>query len=454
MRYCLAMVISVFCVFTLSACSGSPAVPPGPLSDSDLDARARAFVASMVEAKYQDAVKMMDDRMASAMPANKVKEVWETLVAQAGPYQSVSGARLTTESGYKCVYVTCRFKDAAVDAKVVLDTAGKVCGVWFGPTPTSTVPYMPPTYVQADAFYEIECTIGEERWKLPATLTMPKGDGAFPAVVLVQGSGPQDRDETIGPNKPFKDLAWGLASKGIAVLRYEKRTKQYAAEIAAMLDSFTVNQETVEDALAAIAFLQQHKSVNPDKVFVLGHSLGASMGPRIAVLAREKGAPKLAGLLLMAPNARSIVDLVVEQTEYIASLDGKVDEKESIDLQKVRSEAARIKGGKLQAGEIVLGGPKVYWEDLLRYDPVAAAKTLGLPVLILQGERDYQVTMKDFAIWKDALQGKTNVTLQSLPGLNHLFMRGEGKSSPQEYDTQANVDPGVIDAIADWLKAR
>lgn len=408
----------------------------------------------LAEGSYPDAVKMMESKMAAAFPADKAKQSWESLVAQAGAFDSVSGSRLTVENVYRCVYVTCKSKGGAVDAKVVFDAGGKVTGLWFSPSQAATAPYKQPAYAIASSFVETECTIGEGQWKLPATLTMPKGDGPFPAVVLVHGSGPQDRDETIGPNKPFKDLAWGLASKGIAVLRYEKRTKQYPTQIASSLASFTVNQETVEDALAGVAFLKQTKGVDPDKVYVLGHSLGASMAPRIAVMSNNSASTKAAGLVMMAPYARNPADLVVEQTEYLASLDGQIDDREAAELQKVRAAVAKIREGKLQPGEVVLGGPKSYWDDLVCYDPVTTAKALKVPLLLLQGERDYQVTMKDFGLWKDALGVASSATLKSLPGLNHLFMPGEGKPSPEEYNKQASVDGAVVDTIAAWLKGR
>ncbi len=109
--------------------------------------------------------------------------------------------------------------------------------------PAPEVPYAPPDYAVAGAYTEREVTVGSGEWALPGTLTMPAGPGRFPAVVLVHGSGPNDRDETFGPNKTFKDLALGLASRGVAVLRYDKRTKVYGAKIAP-LKQFTVKEET------------------------------------------------------------------------------------------------------------------------------------------------------------------------------------------------------------------
>lgn len=474
MRYFMTIVTLVLCGMLVGACvranpptPKSPALEPpasdstaGPLSDSTLEERAGMFVRLMAEAKYEDAVKMMDSKMAGVLPADKLREIWDALVAQVGPFQSIGGSRVTAESGYKVVYVTCGFKDATVDTKVVLDKAGKVAGLWFRPPRSSggasglpAGDYRPPAYARTDTFTEVDCVVGEGKWKLPGTLTMPKGKGPFRAAVLVHGSGPHDRDETIGPHKVFKDLAWGLASKGIAVLRYEKRTRQYAHEVSAHLDGFTVNQETVEDAVTAVACLQRAKGIAPDKVFVLGHSLGASLAPRIAATVGANSA-NVAGLVLMAANARSILDLIVEQSEYLASLDGKVDEREAAELQKLRAEVARIREGRLRDGEVVFGGPKSYWEDLLAYDPVGTAETLSLPILILQGERDYQVTMEDFRIWKEALAGRDNVTAKSFPALNHLFVPGEGASSPDEYQRPGNVDPAVVDAISLWIKSQ
>src|SRR5205085_1721112 len=148
-------------------------------------------------------------------------------------------------------------------------------------------------------------------WKLGGTLTMPNGSGPFPGVVLVHGSGPNDRDETVGGTKMFKDVAEGLASRGIAVVRYDKRTKVYGPRVAA-LKTFTLHDEAVEDALKAAALLRTQSGIDAKRVFILGHSLGAYAAPRIG--AED---PQIAGLILMAGNARHIEDLVVEQVQTL-----------------------------------------------------------------------------------------------------------------------------------------
>src|SRR5208337_3453654 len=165
-----------------------------------------------------------------------------------------------------------------------------------------------------DKFRERDTTVISGRWELPGVLTLPNIKSAVPAVVLVQGSGPHDQDETIGPSKPFKDLAYGLASQNIAVLRYMKRTSQYGADSKSH-SPFTVKDEVTDDAIAAVALLAKMPEINKKQIYVLGHSLGGMLAPRIA--AED---PQVAGIIILAGTARPIEKVVVEQVKYIASL--------------------------------------------------------------------------------------------------------------------------------------
>ena len=305
-----------------------------------------------------------------------------------------------------------------------------------------------PSYSKPDSFQSRELTIGDDEWKLGATLLVPNGKAPFPGVVLVQGPGPNDRDETIYTSQVFRDLAEGLASRGIAVLRYDKRTKVYGEKMSDM--DFTIQQETVEDAVRAAALMRRQPEVDPNGVFVLGHSLGGYVAPRIAA---QDG--KLAGLIFLAANARPIEDVAFDQNNYVAHLTGEPSADVQKRLDALKDEVAKVK--QLEPGkqnpQVVLGLPVSYLLDLKGYDAAAQAKGLAMPMLFLQGERDFQVTMTDFGIWKSALSERKNVTFRSYPKLNYLFITGERKSSPTEYRTPGNVDPQVIDDIATWLLA-
>lgn len=444
--------LCIILVLSFASLSCGPA--PKPLTREELIARAERFAGFLTGGKPSEAVKMMDSTMKAAIPESKLAELWAGLVTQLGAYRAMPRSRYAEEAGYRVVYVTLLFANAEVEVKVVFDAAGRVAGLWFGqPQLPSIGTYSPPAYAKPELFSETERFVQTGQWRLPATLTIPAGDGPFPAVVLVHGSGPHDRDETIGPNKPFKDLAWGLASQGIAVLRYEKRTKAYQGQLTD-LTGFTVMDETVEDAAAAVRLLQATERVDPKKVFVLGHSLGSMLAPRIAAMLASDHAAKPAGIILWAANARDLLSLVVEQSEYLAALDGQVSEIEEQQLRELRAQVDAVRQGSLKPGEAVLGAPQAYWTDLLAYNQVETAKGLRVPMLIMQGERDYQVTMEDFGLWKQALGGRPDVSFRSYPGLNHLFIAGEGPPNPAEYAVPGNVAREVVDDIAAWVKER
>jgi dienelactone hydrolase len=280
---------------------------------------------------------------------------------------------------------------------------------------------------------------------------MPVGAGPFPAVVLVHGSGPNDRDETALANKPFRDLAWGLASQGVAVLRYDKRTRAHAAKTA-KLPSFTVKEETVDDALAAVALVRRTPGVDPKRVFVLGHSLGGMLVPRIGAADREG---QIAGFVVFAGATRPFEDEFLRQYEYLFGLDGQITPVEQKQLDEFRRQAARIKQLKLtdaaNANELLLFAAPAYWLDLRGYFPPAAAQ-LKQPLLILQGERDYNVTMDAFRDWQKELGARKGVTFKTYPKLDHLFLEGEGPARDADYARPRNIPKYVIDDIAAWMK--
>ncbi|MGD0258392.1 MAG: alpha/beta fold hydrolase [Verrucomicrobiota bacterium] len=427
--------------------SAVPSPAPPASASTEAEPLAKQFVSFLAEEDFQKAVACFDATMKAALPLEKLKETWANLLKEAGPFQKMGGTRADTFQQYRIVFVTCRFQKKPFTVKVVVDRDGKVAGLFF--LPGESTAYQPPDYVHPSLFQEKEVVVGAGEWQLPGTLTMPIGKGPFPAAVLVQGSGPLDRDESIGPNKPFRDLAWGLASRGLAVLRYEKRTKHYPDKCRAAFESFTAEEETITDALAAVSLLRHTPGVNANRVFVLGHSLGGMLAPRIAASDSH-----IAGLIIMAGVARPLEDLVLEQTLYQASLGGKLspDARKRVEDIKRQVEAIKSLPETSSSQGLLLGASKSYWLDLKSYNPAATASTLMQPMLILQGEKDCQVSYKaDFAAWRQELAGRKNVKLKSYPTLNHLFMEVEGQSTGAEYELAGHVAENVIKDIADWI---
>jgi dienelactone hydrolase len=341
----------------------------------------------------------------------------------------------TTVQGSVLVTIPVHWPAAALNFLVSWNKDGQIQGTWFRPgdAPKPAI-YDSPPYSDPTAFTTREMNVGD----LPGTLAIPRGKGPFPALVLVHGSGPHDRDETVGGARPFRDLAEGLASRGIAVLRYDKRT--FVGSPGPLpKDGITMTWETVNDAVRAAGVLRSQPDIDPRRIFVLGHSQGGYMVPRIV-----KADPKFAGAIVLAGNARPLPTLVAEQTEYLAELQGSLS----------AEQRARVEAVKKDPWSALPGIPESYKRDLDGYDPAALVRTSSVPLLILQGERDYQVTMTDFGLWKKWLAGRVNTDFRSFPNLNHLFVAGEGKSTPAEYERTAHVGAEVVDAIAAWIKAR
>ena len=390
-------------------------------------ANAKHVLELLRQEKFEDVAKDFTPQMTAAMSAKQLGDLWSALRAQVGMLTSVLDDKVATSGAITGVTLGCQFERASLNVRVAFNPAGKIAGLGFTPrSAASTAPSVPPP---SSRFVEEAVVVGSGEWALPGTLSMPPGDG-LPAIALVHGSGPGDRDETIGANKPFRDLAWGLANRGVAVLRYEKRTLQHAGKIAANRN-FTVQEETIDDAVLAATLLREHARIDRRRVFVLGHSLGGTLAPRIAAQDRD-----VAGLVIMAGATRPFDDTVKEQLAYLSSLSpgGSAANQETA-FRQLKSSA-----------------PQAYWTDLDAYHPAQVAATLTIPMLILQGERDYQVTLQDLDGWRKALTGRAGVVIKTYPTLNHLFLAGVGKSVPSEYARPGTIPDFVLDDIASWIK--
>lgn len=306
----------------------------------------------------------------------------------------------------------------------------------------------PPEYAAPEAFDEHDLLLGSEPVTVPGTISMPRAVGLRPGVVVLPGSGPTDRDGTLGDNKPLRDIAWGLARRGVAVLRFDKITHARPEQID---ERFTAADEYVPHAVAAVHALRAHPGVDPERVFVLGHSLGGRMAPRVAA-----AEPSVAGLILMAGSAQPLHWTAVRQIRYLTELGGgaSLPAVETITRQAELVDSADLSPATPRE-ELPLAAPAAYWLDLRDYDPVATAAVVGKPMLILQGGRDYQVTVDDdLARWRAGLDGRPGVTIQVYEADNHLFFPGIGPSTPAEYAASQHVDPQVVTDIATWLTTR
>ncbi len=446
--------------------------------------KAKAFVEQMETGAYGNAAASFDSTMKAVMPPSKIGEIWRATEARYGPFQKMQRIRIEKVSGYDVVFLTTDFEKMSLDIKVVFNQKGEIAGLFFVPA-SSADTFQPPSYADADAFSEEDYSVTTGEFKLPGTLAIPKSSESKSIVLLIAGSGPNDRDETIGPNKPLRDIAWGLGSRGIASLRYDKRTKIYGGRLDTK--QLTYKEEVVDDAISAIHQLRKDNRFDRGRVFLLGHSLGGQLVPAIVARARSSflGPEKtpsltfiplisslpiptsiplpgmlpftsnidLAGAIIMAGSTRQIVPAMIDQLKHIAMEDGQFSSQEKGMIAKFESGVAAMKQSRDASHQPVMGLTWNYLEALNDYDCLKTAQKFKLPLLIAQGERDYQVLADhDFQSWRDALSEREDVTFKLYPNLNHLFIAGEGTSYPAEYEKPGHVSEDFINDLSTWIE--
>jgi pimeloyl-ACP methyl ester carboxylesterase len=434
--------------FLLVTLTGAVVLAPAGTEAQTVDSTAlnnaaMEWVTLLRDQHFDSAAARVDPAAAAQLGATQLEGIWHSVGAQLGPMESLAEGPVTEARGYHVVDLKGTFANGTFTVRVTFDAHTRVSGLFF--LPRAEAAWTPPAYADQAAFREVEVTVGHAPWQLPGTLALPVGEGPFPAVVLVHGSGPNDRNESIGPNRPFQDLAWGLATRGIAVLRYEKRTKVYGARMSADIG---LDEEVIDDAVAALALARSRPEIDPRRVVVVGHSLGAMLAPEIA---RRDG--RVAGIVMLAAPARRFTEVLRGQLEYGASLTPS-DAAARAATDSILALIDAYEAGELPDTVAILGARRPYLAALDALDPAATLLGIPVPLFLLQGGRDYQSTMADFALWQKRLSRRKETLLRAYPDLDHLFAPGEGMATPTEYMTVPNhVAKQVVDDLADWIKA-
>ncbi len=369
---------------------------------------------------------------------------------------SISGSKtgnIADFGGYVITSAQIPYQKKNVVVSITYGQTGVIEGIYM----TYTLPAAEPEVTEE--YVEHVVKVGKGEFPLEGILTLPNGVQKPPVVLLVHGSGQSDKDETIGAagNAPFADIAHGLALQGIATLRYDKRYYEYP-ELAA--STITIWDEVLDDVAEAVALLSETQEVDAGHIFVLGHSLGGMLAPYIV---QEN--PQVAGMVSLAGSPRGLWEIVYDQnialmqaTELTEPERASLEEMLQQEYDRLVGLVADVRDGQLgeedgRLSEVLFGVSGYYWASLAKIDVAAAAQDIPVPMLILQGEADFQVyPERDFAAWQTLLTGKENVTFHLFEGLNHLFMPSNGAMDLTEYDEEAHVSQDVIDMVADWIK--
>lgn len=418
---------------------------------SDWKQLARNFIEKYYALEFDYCYAQFDTTVQKQFPKDLFKQAYSQTEFRYGKFVKILETTLAEEQGYHLTSTVIEHEKGKYIMQITYFDNKKIIGFFFKPytdPKESNSGYKIPNYADTSKFSIVNLKFGE-KYKLDAKLTLPKVSQKVPALILVHGSGPNDMDETIGPNKPFKDIAYGLATNGIAVLRYNKRTFQYNNEMALIRNEITLYEETIEDVIFAFNSLKSRPEIDSTKILILGHSLGGLAIPKIAQLI-----PSANGFILMAAANQPLEDKFLEQYTYISKLKNNqgID---STTLKLIAEQVQKVKnqeyGDNIHPETQPLGLSAAYWQYLEKYKPLELITKITKPILVIQGERDYQVTEKEFNNWESVLESHNNSKFILYPKLNHLFLEGEKQSTPEEYGIPSNIPEYVIIDISEWI---
>lgn len=396
----------------------------------------------IIDGNGEQAHNMLSESLKDKISATQMGSLWNQLTAKVGDFKNRTAWEDVKNPTIKAYYCTIQFANLSLRCNASFDAEGRADGINFVPAPST------PQKQENTKFKETPIKVITGKFQMPGTFCVPTGKTNVAVVVFASGSGPNDADETIGPNKVFRDIAYGLAENGIASIRFDKRTRVYGGNCFSEGEELNYEQEYLQDIHSAIELVKKDSSVNVNRIFLLGHSMGANVAPLLAKLNKD-----LKGIIMLSGNARPFEELVLSQMKYIMSVD--TTQIKQTDIIQIEKQIANLKNiGKrkydVELG-LPLGLPLSYWKYIANYNHLKTAKSLKCPILIMQGERDYQVTTDDFSLWQKTLEKNKNVSFKLYPKLNHIYSEGVGKSVPSDYLKAIPVANYVISDISEWI---
>lgn len=375
--------------------------------------------------------------------SSQINTIHEQFLVKYGKFNKIEKSSKITQQGVDYILLNTSFGNASPLFTLPLAKNGKFIGFLLSKE-NIKVTYKDPEYANKDLYEEKEITLQVGEFKMPGIVTIPKHKKNFPILVLIHGSGNGDKDQTVFALKPFRDLALGLAAQGIATLRYDKRTSIYSNPVSKGED-FTVKQETEDDALAAIALAKNFAGVDKKQIYCLGLSLGGMLMPRIAAKTTD-----LAGIVIAAGPARPFQDISIEQNTL--SFTQKLINQKTLDSAIVLLNETRFKTlGNRKPNSTTLYGPASYILDLNNYNQTETIKKFKGKILIIQGEKDFQVSITDFNLWKKAVKGNRKATAVSFSTLGHPFVLAGKTNTIADYNFPQNIPIEVINTLSNWI---
>lgn len=431
---------------------------------------ARNVVEMLNKGQFDRITTMFDSTMKKAAPVSRLAAIWNSLLGQTGEFEKQLGAVETHAKGYAVVVVTCKFQKSVIDVKVVLDNEGKIAGLFFAPNRAGDTQSSEnggsaqgkEPYVSRDVTFRN----AQAGVTLAGTLTLPDSKGKCPAVLLIAGSGPNNRNEVVAGHEIFRTLADYLTRHGIAVLRYDKRgvgqsTGDYSA---------ATTMSFASDALAGVDYLKTVSQIKTDEIGVIGHSEGGEIAPIVAdhspavsymVLLGAPGVPgyriilsQIALIDKASGQSRGAIDSALALEKKLLRI-ARTEKDSAKAASKLKSVLEKTEHEPSEAASVAVSELLSPWtREFISYDPAPALAKVKCPVLALWGSKDLQVPpSENMPAVRRALKrgGNKNYKVMELKGLNHLFQTAK-TGSPLEYGTiKESISPKVLSIITNWI---
>lgn len=425
------------------------------LEDDDYANRASVFVDGLLQADASSITKDMSEALKLSLPEQTIGAFSQQIPAMFGQATKRLSASVDKNLVHTNVNLVYKTDQSTFEVVVRFNTSDQIDDLNVRPV-EPVIAFTKPQYDKGN-YSEQQVVIGEGTLALPGTLTVPEGKGPFPAIILVHGSGPHDQDSTIGGTKVFKDLSAGLASQGIAVLRYEKISREHTAKVATN-QQFTLKNESVDDVIKALELLNNREGIDSSRIFVAGHSQGGYAMPIIIDNAKKDS---IAGVILLSAPSEQFTDVLIEQQEVGLERLRQLGLPTEVIAQQEQAVAIWTSIAELvQNPQYSKDNPPAnfpippayWWYEQRDYVPTELAIKQAGRMLVLQGENDWQVSMKQYDGWKNALKSRSDITYISYPKVNHLLTEYDALSVGMEYGIPANVSSNIIKDIVEWIK--
>lgn len=398
--------------------------------------KSKDLALQILDGDFTETMALFSSEMKRLISEDQLKQAWNLTTTDMGTFKALRSVTEETKDTASLVYVILDYDITGIQILFSYNANKKLNGLWFNYAPFET------ELMDNDFFEEANISFGDKNNPIEGILTLPKEVKNPPVAILVHGSGDHDADESIGVNKPFRDLAYGLANKGVAVIRYKESSSRKAKE------EYTIQDDSLYDAAEAIKYALSCGKVDKDRIVLVGHSLGGMMAPKIAMDNIE-----VAGIVSLAGSPRRLEDIILDQNSILLQADDSItDLQYRLYMARVKSEVDKVKKIKKSGSEVILGYPASYWYSLNQIDTPSLVKELDIPMFIAQGNDDFQVYADiDYVEWQGLLKDKDNVIFKLYDNLNHLFMESNGRMDTTEYNIKGNVSQILIEDLAKWI---